>query len=179
MCEISVEVLSENGYHQAMLGLSLNKDQPVEKMGDVANKLCDKDGGHNKFMEQIIVWLMVRAPRYWWQEADTYRMSSKSSQSTMHTILSNRLAPQNFELDSVTHETLDFCNYFIRNNKLFELKRVLPEGFMQKRMWMLSYKAIRNIVLQRKNHRLPHWTKLISVLRNNLKHPELLPFDKE
>ena len=84
---IIVNKLEEAGYQSALFGLSLNKNQPLENMPDVAKKLCNKSGGHNKFLESIIIWLDVTAPRYWWQDADTYRLSTKQSQSTNHTIL--------------------------------------------------------------------------------------------
>lgn len=51
-----------------------------------AGRLFEKDGGHNKFLESVILWLDVNAPLYWWTEADTYRLSTKQSESTMHTL---------------------------------------------------------------------------------------------
>lgn len=178
--EISVKILEEAGYESAMIGLSYNKNQSVAHMPEVAEKLCTKDGGHNKFLEQIIIWLEVRAPRYWWQEADTYRLSSKSSQSTMHTILKDILVPENFECDDVEGVDLEYLNNLIKNKELVKLKRKLPEGFMQKRMWMMSYKTLRNIILQRKHHRLPHWADgYIDMVLAQVHHPELLPDLKE
>lgn len=173
--ELHVGVLEEAGYNQAMLGISLNKDQPIEKMPKVAEKLAFYDGGHNKFLEQIIIWLLIRAPRYWWQEADTFRLSSKSSQSTMHTILDNNLTVNNFELESLPEDILRHCNFLLKAKDLLALKRFLPEGFMQKRMWMMSYKTLRNIILQRRNHRLPHWRHFIKQILFQIQHPELLP----
>lgn len=173
--EIDVGILCEEGYAPALIGLSYNKNQTFEKMKDVAVKLSDKDGGHNKFLEQIIVWMSVRAPRYWWQEADTFRLSSKSSQSTMHTILKNELTMDNFECKDIDGIDLKYLNTLLNNKELVKLKRKLPEGFMQQRMWMMSYKTLRNIILQRRNHRLPHWKEFISKVLSQVNHPELLP----
>ena len=83
---MKVEVVNESGYTEALLGLSLSHNQPIENMADVALKLASKDGGHNKFLESIYIWLDITAPRFWWQEADTYRLSTKQSESTMHTM---------------------------------------------------------------------------------------------
>ncbi len=173
--EISVKVNEEGGYKSAMLGLSLNKDKKPEDMSGVAKKLAGHDGGHNKFLEHIELWLIVRAPRYWWQEADTYRLSSKQSQSTMHTILDNKLENNNFENGDIFPSILRELNFFIDNNLFSKLKKHLPEGFMQTREWKMSYKTLRNIILQRRNHRLPHWKKFISEVLNQVEHPELLP----
>lgn len=131
--------------------------------------------GHNKFLEHIIIWLEVNAPRYWWQEADTFRLSSKSSQSTMHTILNNELTSNNFECADIIGIDINYLNHLLENGELVNLKRKLPEGFMQKRMWMLSYKTLRNIIIQRSNHRLPHWQAFISKVSAQIMHPELLP----
>lgn len=40
---------------------------------------------------------------------------------------------------------------------LIAIKQMLPEGFMQKRIVMLSYQTLRRIYKQRRSHRLPHW----------------------
>jgi hypothetical protein len=45
---------------------------------------------------------------------------------------------------------------------------------MQKRMLSLNYEVLRNIILQRKNHRLPHWNIFITNVLDQVKHPELL-----
>ena len=177
--EISVNVIEEAGYNAAMLGISFNKDQDPEKMPEVASKLSTLDFGHNKFLEQIMVWMVVRAPRYVWQEMDTFRLSSKSSQSTMHTILKNELSVDNFECNDMEGINLEYLNILLKNKELVMLKRKLPEGFMQKRMWMMSYKTLRNIIIQRRHHRLPHWKKFISDILTQLNNPELLPGLKE
>lgn len=174
--QLSVNLLGEFGFEQAMVGLSYNKNQPIEKMSEVALKLSTKDGGHNKFLEHIFVWLEVIAPRYWWQEADTFRLSSKNSQSTMHTILKGYLAPSDFENEDINGVDIHYLNKLIDEKELVLLKKKLPEGFLQKRMWNMNYKTLRNIILQRKNHRLPHWQSFIYNLQPQLKHPELLPF---
>lgn len=173
--EISVEVIEEAGYKSALFGVSLNKDQKVENMVRVCERLAPHDGGHNKFLEHIYVWLNVRAPRYIWQEMDTIRLSSKNSQSTMHTILKNELTRSNFECEDINEIYLAMLNGILESKDLPTLKRALPEGFMQRRMWMMSYKTLRNLILQRRNHRLPHWKSFIETILSQVEHPELLP----
>lgn len=76
----NIEILNESGYEEAMLGLSLSFNQPVSNMKGVSDRLYDKDGGHNKFLESVCVWLDITMPRYWWQEFAEYRVG-RSSQS--------------------------------------------------------------------------------------------------
>ena len=56
-----VKKVDEAGYNAALHGLAHNKKQPIAKMSKVAQKLADLDGGHNKFLESIYVWLDVCA----------------------------------------------------------------------------------------------------------------------
>ena len=79
---MKVEILKEAGYDEALLGLSLSYGTTIERAEEVAKKIASKNGGHNKFLESIIMWIDVTAPRYWWSQMDTYRMMTKQSQST-------------------------------------------------------------------------------------------------
>ena len=172
--QITVKKLDEAGYHSALYGLSLNKNQPIEKMGGVAKRLCNKSGGHNKFLEHIIIWLEVKAPRYWWAEADTFRISTKQSESTVHTILKKALTSENFEDYDISESYLKELNDLIVLKDFQRIKRKLPEGFLQTREWCMSYKTLQNIIVQRKNHVLPHWRSFIDQVLEQIEHKELV-----
>jgi len=170
-----IKKIEEAGYNSAMFGLSLNKNQPINKMHEVALKLSGMDLGHNKFLESIQTWWSVTAPRYWWQDADTYRISSKQSESTNHTILSHSLTTNNFEYGDITESYLAELNYLIEIKDFLKLKRKLPEGFLQMREWHMSYKTLRNIIKQRYNHILPYWKNFCEEVFQQVDHPEFLP----
>jgi len=178
----------EAGYDAALRGLAHNKKKPAAAMIKVAQKLADLDGGHNKFLESIVVWLDVRAPRYWWQEADTFRLSTKQSESTMHTLVDELLAvdihndrsvdafiQDNFEPDACSRQTLRTIFGAAQKKDFIGIKKRLPEGFLQTRMWCMNYKTLRNIILQRRTHRLPQWKDFIGQTLALVDHPELLP----
>ena len=179
-------VVEQAGYGSALLGLAKNKKQDkflesavIKNMRSVATKLAPLDGGHNKFLESFVLWIDVRAPRYWWQEADTYRIgSTKQSESTMHTLVSEARAGINmdaFEPGSVTPEQKqameDALELEDATERLVQLKKLLPEGFLQSRMWCINYKTLRNIYHQRKHHRLPHWQKFLSDVLSQISEP--------
>lgn len=182
-----VTVVNECGYSEAIQGLSYNKEQPIDKMYRVLEKLAPLDKGHNKVLRMIQVWLEMTAPRFFWQEFDTYKIgTTASSQSTMHSIHKRLLSEDDFDNKIITHETLELLNSFIkdlqeeenvqfRNSLLLKIKQVLPEAYLQKRMVNLNYATLRNIILQRKTHRLPHWQEFIFQIKNQLEHSELLP----
>lgn len=190
MSETYIQVIKadEAGYDAALRGLAHNKKQPPAAMAKVAQKLAELDGGHNKFLESIYVWLDVRAPRYWWQEADTFRLSTKQSESTMHTLTEELLSidihsdasvdafiRENFEPDACPRQTLRTIFEAAQKKDFLSIKKHLPEGFLQTRMWCMNYKTLRNIILQRRTHRLPQWKEFIRQTLALVDHPELLP----
>lgn len=134
---------------------------------------------HRKWMRQVIVWVEITAPRYWWSEFDTYKIgTSANSESTMHTILKEDFNQSEFEWPCFTGSDWDieaaFDDYIdvIRtvrdraNNVTGQekehyqqiLKAMLPESFLQKRTICLNYEVLATIYRQRKNHRLPQWS---------------------
>lgn len=220
---IKTNKFEEAGYTSAMFGLAKSYKISVDVAKNVAMKLFKKDGGHNKFLEQIILWIDVRAPRYFWQEADTYRIgTSKQSESTMHTLIKEikklyplkRLEPlfcnqdnsyKKFEYDYYNDkEIVEYINYNfeggwhsisveqwynlccscyiyeylpenIKNRlSIINTKQCLPESFLQSRIWMFSYKTLRNMLFQRYKHILPHWKLMIDSIINQADHPEFL-----
>lgn len=61
------------------------------------------------------------------------------------------------------------------NERLIRIKQLLPESFLQRRMWCMSYKTLRNISVQRQSHRLIHWRSFLYQVYAQVKHRELLP----
>ena len=172
---MKVTVLREAGIEEALLGLSLSYNQPVEKMKAVADRLADKNEAHNKFLESIVVWVDVIAPRFWWQEFDTYRVGvTKQSESTIHTIMKTELMPEDFA-HPIFQPELDRLNDMILDERFIELKNALPEGFLQRRIVCTNYKTLRRIIFQRKNHKLPEWHTFIQAILTQVEHPEWLP----
>ena len=156
---MKIEILEEAGFKWAMEGLARSYNQKAENMPEVALKLANKDGGHNKFLESIVVWLNISAPRFFWSEFDTYRVGmTKQSDSTMHTLKRRPLRQSDFEY-SIPALILSTVNQFIEgyNAPIDELKNILPDGFIQGRSVCTNYKVIRHIIIQRHNHKLPQW----------------------
>lgn len=154
---MKVKVLKIAGVHEALVGLSLSYNVRIRRAAEVATQLWAKDGGHNKFLESIVVWIDMTAPRYFWQQFDTYRVGiSKQSESTMHTLTKKHLTQENFS-ESIPTEWLDHLNELIGENNLGRVKELLPESFMQRRVICINFKALKNIVDQRKTHKLKEW----------------------
>lgn len=190
---IKVIKLDEAGYNSALHGLRLSYDSKIERMPRRALILSNRlETGEAKFLEHIELWFEVAAPRYFWQEADTYRISSKQSESTMHTLnkllkaydeylktsyaLRDQLVHDNFEGFYGLDNHIDNLHVLWGTKVPFwQLKAALPEGFIQTREWHFSYKTLAHIILQRKDHKLPHWDMFINLVKAQVEHPELLP----
>ena len=171
---MKVNVLKEAGREEALLGLSLSYNAPIEKMGKVAERLSPKDGGHNKFLESIAVWLDITAPRYWWQQFDTYRVgTSRQSESTMHTWKKFPFAPDMFTRG--TSKVVINMLELMRQQRDFDgIKRNLPEGFLQRRIVFTNYKTLRHIINQRSTHKLEEWEIFCKEVMNQVEYPSYL-----
>ena len=135
----------------------------------LAKKLVKGGSEHRKFLRQIQVWASVTMPRYWWSEADTYKFGTKNSESTMHTLFKDEITKDDFYfgemyngvysrvVDTVIQE-LNYLREMYENTNDYKyvvgMKRLLPESFIQTRMWNTNYEELMNIYHQRKNHRL-------------------------
>lgn len=174
---MNVQILKECGLSESLYGLWLSySSSDITKMSDVATKLAPKDGGHNKFLESIVVWLEITAPRYWWSQFDTYRVgTSKQSESTMHTILKKPLTKENFENgELIPPEYIDCLNNHILNMDFVAVKTLLPESFLQKRVVCTNYKVLRNIIKQRKTHKLKEWEIFCEGVQSGVQQPSWL-----
>lgn len=160
-----VRVLCEAGFKEALFGLSLSyraltpseingtenfidDDLRFLKFCKIAETLAFKGGGHNKFLESIQVWMLIRGSLSFWKQFDTYRVgTTKQSESTMHTLRKRVLTENDF-----TKET--FCIPTINQNfSIDEMRDSLPSGFLECRVVNTNYKTLQNIIHQRKNHR--------------------------
>lgn len=190
---MKITILHESGYEPALLGLGLSHGitsdmalpldiATLDRLYYIARKLATTDGGHNKFLESIAVWLDIDAPRFWWSEFDTYRVGmTKQSESTMHTLGKRKLLQEDFEYP-IEPKNLAFMNDCMAHDcensgvNIEQAKNFLPEGFLQRRIVCTNYKALRGVILQRRNHRLPQWHIFIDALKG-LEHSEFLPLE--
>lgn len=186
---MEVNVLTEDSPLLALYGLGLSfgvtsgltfdeftKDEAVlQRMSSVAARLAGKNHGHNKFLRQIHLGLYIKAPRYWWVEFDTYKVGTVSqSESTIHTLRRSPITASMFEggMNSETVHHLETIR--LRKGDDIELKAHLPEAFLQARVVTLNYQNLREIYVQRKNHRLPEWHLFCDAVCSQVAYPEYI-----
>ena len=132
---------------------------------ELACKLIAAGKDHRKFLRCIHIQADLTLPRYIWTELDTYKVATtRVSCSTMHKLGFTDLEPSDFASNDVDNDTLYFINYLgsqYRKNKSVDLlrrmKRRLPEGFLQKATFDMSYETALAIYFSRKGHRMEEW----------------------
>lgn len=184
---MKVNIIYETELEPALLGLGFsygitsglsynefnNDRETVKKMFKVSKTLYLKGDGHNKFLESIGVYLDITAPRYWWQQFDTYRVGvTKQSESTMHTLYTHPLEQSDFE-QNISEPTLEKLNFYISHRMFEELKNEMPEGFLQRRAICTNYKVLRHIIKQREIHKLKQWKFFCEEVTKQAKYPYL------
>lgn len=184
-----VDVLKVDGIEEALLGMGLSygltSDKNIICMEDAKlagrlTKICAKcasrGNGEDKFLRMIQIWADVTAPRFWWQEFDTYKVGTVAlSESTMHTLGKRPLMLEDFET-LIEPGYLDTLNSALRSdNDIYFNKGMLPEGFLQRRIVNFNYAVFANMIRQRRNHRLPQWHYFLNTIYYALPMQEFLP----
>ena len=159
----------------------------------LAQRLIKGGSEHRKFLRSLFVSVDITAPMYYFSEFDTYKLGTvANSTSKMHKIMSRPFTIDMFEIDDLEpFERVDFkevlrtCNKY--RNLYLEYKdddpimakkywkaliRILPESWLQTRTVTMNYEVVRNMVHQRKGHKLVEWHKFID-------WAEALPYAKE
>ena len=163
---------------------AFRKSPVYRQLESVSKKLAHMPGGHNKFLETITLTLDINAPRYWWQEFDTYRVGvTKQSESTIHTIMARELTDDDFEggtfahflaeLNAIREDYIATEDDEEKQAAFDDMKSALPEGYLQRRIVTLNIKTLQNIYNQRKNHRLPQWHMFFNDINADL---EVTPY---
>lgn len=148
---------------------------------DLSIRLQKAGPEHCKHLRMIYVWADITAPRYWWNEADTYRFGvDKVSCSTMHKLMSRKLIEDDFEVDNkeskgfkvILQYMNDLMDEYLDEEDMDEQKAIwrhiiqmLPQSYLQKRTVCMSYAALRNIIRQRSGHKLKEWQVFIDWAR--------------
>ncbi len=204
---MKVKLIQCTGFEPAMLGSMLSygktslKDLELfadtktvrpeiqERFEPLSKTLVSSGAGHDKFLEQIQYWIAVRAPLRFHKQLDTYRHTSKSSESTMHLAWKGGVDETDFEnFECIYPETLERLNADIKRyceekdtkkkKELFDIITMnLPDGYLQTRMLNTSAKSLRNMYFQRRNHKLGEWHDFCDAIKT-FPYADLITLEK-
>jgi len=175
---------SNEGATETSQGVDLWKDNV-----ELAKKLILSGDSHSKCMRMATVWLDLTMPRYWWSEADQCKVGFVTmSESTAHRLLGNLKAGKvdiesNFEYTDSSKDAIQWMleEMIVQANEgatTEELKQMLPESFLQRRIVCTNYQTLRHIYFDRRNHRLPIWHKFLDELLKQLPFPEFVTIER-
>lgn len=155
-------------------------DKDLKRCINLVDATKHGNGAHAQFLTGIRVNFDLTFTNKAWVEAERYRfLEFVSSQSTMHRITK-------FDLDGQYIEYVDPCIIKIMQEKVDEYNQILkdmedlngqeresantcakikyleilysnPAGFKLTARMTTNYRCLRNIYMQRKDHRLPEW----------------------
>lgn len=106
--------------------------------------LIKKGDSHGKVNRGIEVWVEITMPIYFMIEFDTYRIGcdTLSTSSTMLTDLKQ-----------------------LQGEELQQAKGKIKGDYEYTRIFKVTYQTLRNIWLDRENHRLPEWQQFIEYIK--------------
>ena len=179
------ESLIASGYPMRTELQMREPDEKDWRRGIKLTEASDRNPAHAQFLTGIRVNFDLTCTNKMWVEAERYRfLEFVSSQSTMHRITKFNLREQYNEyvdpriidimeekieeynklveerdrlreLDGTQDELLKYHNLI--NNKYYELLYSNPAGFEITARMATNYRCLRNIYLQRHDHRLQEW----------------------
>ena len=158
------ESLVASGYPMRVEAVMREPDEKDYRRGTkLVEATLDGNTAHHQFLTGIRVNFDLTFTNKGWVEAERYRfLEFVSSQSTMHRIAK-------FDLDKAYNEYVDprvidimkeLVDKYNENPTSENYLKVLytnPAGFKITARMTTNYRCLRNIYIQRRNHRLPEW----------------------
>lgn len=166
--------------------MALNTDDCNSNMTETVKKLakCPKGTGHDQFLTGIRIAFDLTFTNKAWVELERYHFTDFiSSQSTMHCITKLNIKKQcnKYVWDSTIEQlekhvkiynNLEDKSTEIAKDLYLEILYNVPSGFQLTARLTTSYRQLKTIFSQRKNHRLPEWRDFCTWV-------ESLPYAKE
>jgi hypothetical protein len=213
MLTIDIPYTNVNGVEFALIasGLPMNPDSDPKvnrslTKGDwkrIKNLADAKPAsGHDCALKGITVKFYIKAPQYWWMQAERYNwLEIVSSQSKMHMLTNMELDYQVNEwveqdtLDRLK-EAIELFNNWDKTHKwptihsselVFESKDYLrqyiisncPMGLQLTAGITTNYLQLKTVYNQRRNHKLKEWQEFCDWIEESLPNSELITGKKE
>ena len=174
------------------------EDKDIKRAINLSKAASAENGAHGQYLTDIRVAVDLTCSNKMWVEAERYRfLEFVSSQSTMHRITKfdlrnqyneyvdtrvigimeekvrqyNDLVEVVQEIDPADENTKASYDKLMKQ-KYLEILYTNPAGFELTARMTTNYRCLKNIYVQRKNHRLPEWRAFCQWI-------ETLPYAKE
>lgn len=158
------ESIIASGYPmRTNVGMREVEDKDLRRGEKLTEATLGGNTAHHQFLTGIRVNFDMTFTNKGWVEAERYRfLEFVSSQSTMHRITKFDLSNQYIEYvdERVIEIMKELVDKYNANPTLDNYLKVLytnPAGFKLTARMTTNYRCLRNIYIQRRNHRLPEW----------------------
>lgn len=158
------ESIIASGYPmRTNVGMREVEDKDFRRGEKLTEATLGGNTAHHQFLTGIRVNFDMTFTNKGWVEAERYRfLEFVSSQSTMHRITKFDLSNQYIEYvdERVIEIMKELVDKYNANPTLDNYLKVLytnPAGFKLTARMTTNYRCLRNIYIQRRNHRLPEW----------------------
>ena len=158
------ESIIASGYPmRTNVGMREVEDKDLRRGEKLTEATLGGNTAHHQFLTGIRVNFDMTFTNKGWVEAERYRfLEFVSSQSTMHRITKFDLSNQYIEYvdERVIEIMKELVDKYNANPTLDNYLKVLytnPAGFRITARMTTNYRCLRNIYIQRRNHRLPEW----------------------
>lgn len=172
------------------------EEKDIKRCVNLSNACNTGNGAHGQYLTGIRVAFDLTCSNKMWVEAERYRfLEFVSSQSTMHRItkfdlskqyneyvdrrvidiMTDKVTVYNQLLDNIANsDDEDDRRIFVdmAKKKYLEILYTNPAGFELTARLTTNYRCLKNIYIQRKDHRLPEWREFCTWI-------ETLPMFKE
>ena len=158
------ESIIASGYPmRTNVGMREVEDKDLRRGEKLTEATLGGNTAHHQFLTGVRVNFDMTFTNKGWVEAERYRfLEFVSSQSTMHRITKFDLSNQYIEYvdERVIEIMKELVDKYNANPTLDNYLKVLytnPAGFKLTARMTTNYRCLRNIYIQRRNHRLPEW----------------------
>ena len=139
---------------------------------ELMQRLAKAGDDHGKFMRMLPVMADITAPLTFWKQISTYKVgTTTNAQSTMHCIHKKEFELSDFDYIGMDDESLSCLAEVIKElnrcRSMFNVTKdkiywtsmidLLPESYLQTRMWCGNYQVLKHIYKAREGHRLLDW----------------------
>lgn len=158
------------------------------KDDEFITKMIHNGPPHRKLLQGLMIGMTIKAPLYWWNEFDTYRVGMvKNSTSTRKYMLGKfEITNESFSTEDIRTESgqalMDMIVRHLNDLRVMynntvdpeeksriwrEMNQIMPKSYNYIRTLFMSYETAINMYNLRYNHPHEEWVELCKYLINN------------
>jgi hypothetical protein len=154
----------------AALPYGVRNKIPHEVLRNLAGR---EERSHAKFLRQMMICAVVKAPLCWWTEFDTYKVGvTRMSTSAMHIVLKHGVCDEDFvehtegvieRINCVREQYME--KKIDRSDAITKIKNILPGSYFYMSFITMNYEVLRTMEHDRRDHKLKYWNQFLNAFK--------------